>query len=113
MKLVPKGVKYDLLLEAEVSLAGQKKFEKEYQAATGVLVKPKNPVHYQSQKNKWGRELRIYFNDPGMAVALEALGYHVEFPRQGYKAGEYRYRVNDNNLWWLLVNSSGMRLGVN
>lgn len=105
--------KIGLLLEAEVAPSGKARFEKRYQAATSIVVSPGKPEHYQSQANKWGAELRVYFNDPAMATALKASGVHVEGPRKGYKSGEYRYRFNDNKLWWKLVEGQGLRLGMN
>lgn len=104
---------FGLLLEAEVAPKAQLKFEKRYQTATGVAVTTGRPKHYQNQRNKWGAELRVYFNDPGMAVSLDAHGVHVEYPRKGYKAGKYRYRFSDNKLWWKLVEVYNLRLGVN
>jgi hypothetical protein len=105
--------KIGLLLEAEVSPGGRARFENRYQAATGIAVSPGTPEHYQSQSNKWGAELRVYFNDHAMATAMKASGVHVEGPRKGYKSGEYRYRFNDNKLWWKLVENEGLRLGLN
>lgn len=102
-----------LLLEAEVSPGGRTRFESRYQAATGTAVSPGRPEHYQIQGNKWGAELRVYFNDHAMATALKASGIHVEGPRKGYKSGEYSYRFNDNKLWWKFVENEGMRLGLN
>jgi hypothetical protein len=104
--------KHGLLLEAEVAPKAQTKFEKRYKAATKHTVSPGKPQHYQHQANKWGTELRVYFNDPGMAVSLAAMGRHVEHRRNGYMAGQYRYRVNDSDLWWELVESHGLRLGT-
>lgn len=105
--------KLRLMLEAEVAPNGQTRFEKRYKAATRRTVLPGKPQHYQSQPNKWGAELRVYFNDQNLADMLEAKGVRVEGPRKGYKAGEYRYRVNDNKLWWNLVEKQGKRLGLN
>ena len=105
--------KIGLLLEAEVAPSGKTRFEKRYLLATRTAVSPGAPEHYQSQKNKWGAELRVYFNDPAMTKVLKALNVHVEGPRRGYKSGEYRYRFNDNNLWWKLVDVQGLRLGLN
>jgi hypothetical protein len=105
--------KFSLLLEAEVAPSAQSRFEKRYKVATGTAVRPGHPQHYQDQPNKWGAELRVYFNDPGMAVSLEANGVHIEYPRRGYKAGEYLYRFNDNKIWWNLVEVYGLRLGSN
>ncbi|HEX9987871.1 MAG TPA: hypothetical protein VGE45_05250 [Chloroflexia bacterium] len=104
---------FRVLLEAEVAPTAQSEFEQHYQTATGVAVTPGHPQHYQSQPNKWGTELRVYFNDPAMAVSLEAQGVHVEYPRRGYMSGEYQYRFNDNKLWWQLVEVYGLRLGMN
>lgn len=105
--------KFGLLLEAEVAPSGQAKFQKRYKAATNQAVTPKNSTYYKSQPNKWGAELRIYFNDHGMALALQANGFHVEYRRAGYRVGEYRYRLNDSELWWTLVEDYGLRLGAN
>ena len=102
---------HGLLLEAEVAPNSQKRFEARYAAASGKTVSPGSPVHYQSQVNKWGQELRVYFNDPGMAVSLEASGIRVEYGRRGYLAGEYRYRANNNSFWWKLVENHGLLLG--
>jgi hypothetical protein len=102
-----------LLLEAEVARSGQARFEKRYKTATGVDVTPGRPKHYQNQPNKWGAELRVYFNDPGMAVSLAAVGIHVEYPRRGYMAGKYRYRFNNKDVWWTLVEDHSLRLGPN
>ena len=105
--------KIGLLLEAEVAPSAKARFEKRYLAAAGIAVSPGTPEHYQSQINKWGAELRVYFNGPAMATALKASGVHVEGPRRGYKSGEYRYRFNDSKLWWKLVEDQGLRLGLN
>jgi hypothetical protein len=110
---ITKLKKCDFLLEAEVTAGQQKKFQKRYEAATGITVTPGNPQHYQNQPDKWGAELRVYFNDPCLSTILQALGIHVEYPRKGYKAGKYKFRFNDNKLWWKLVEDYGMRLGVN
>lgn len=105
--------KLGILLEAEVSPRSQSRFEARYHNATGVVVSPGSPRNYQSQSNKWGSELRVYFNDPGMAAVLRGIGVHIEHSRTGYMAETYKYRVNDNKLWWKLVEVSGLRLGVN
>lgn len=102
-----------ILLEAEVAPGSQTRFANRYLAATGVSVSPGSPPHYQSQRNKWGSELRVYFNDPAMAASLSAVGLNVEQGRNGYRSGEYRFRVNDNRFWWKLVETSGLRLGLN
>jgi hypothetical protein len=105
--------KHGLMLEAEVAPNSQGEFEKRYLAATSQAVSPGDPQHYQNQPNKWGAELRVYFDDQGMADSLEASGVHVEHQRKGYQAGKYRYRTNDNKFWWTLVEDHGLRLGLN
>jgi len=108
-----KRKKLGLLLEAEVAPGVQTRFEARYHAATGVVITPGRPQHYQNQPNKRGAELRVYFNDPGMAIAIQAAGIHVESGRTGYKAGAYRYRFSNNKLWWKFVEGQGLRLGTN
>lgn len=100
-----------MLLEAEVAPNGQAAFENRYLSATARAITPGKTKNYQSQPNKWGSELRVYFNDPGMAVSLAANGLHVEHSRKGYRAGAYHFRVNDNAFWWKLVEHHGLRLG--
>ncbi len=103
-----------LLLEAEVPPASQPSFEKQYKTTTGIEVNPSNPPSYQNQPNKWAAELRVYFNDDDFYKFLqeEKKEIDVEFPRNGYKSGQYKYRFNNNNLWWELV-QIGLRLGSN
>lgn len=105
--------KLGLLLEAEVAPRGKARFEARYMVTTGIAVSPGAPEHYQIQKNKWGTELRVYFNDDGLAMTLRAAGLHVEGPRRGYKSGKYKYRINHNKMWWKLVEDYGLRLGMN
>ena len=104
---------HGMLLEAEVAPRVQARFEHKYQAVTGQAVTPGNPVHYQSQPNKWGEEVRVYFNDPGLAVALTIDGYHVENSLKAYQGQNNRFRVNSKKLWWALVEHHGFRLGIN
>lgn len=108
-----KSGKLDLLLEAEVAPRSQPRFESRYQAATGIAVTPGKPQYYQNQTNKWGAELRGYFNSPVLATSLRAIGIHVESGRTGYQSGQYKYRFNDNKFWWKLVEKQGLRLGMN
>jgi hypothetical protein len=113
MRKAKKFKEVDLLLEAEVAPNQQRRFENRYLKATGQGVSPGKPSYYQSQPNKWGSELRVYFNDPGFAALVESLGVTVEQRRRGYRSGEYHFRFNDNKLWWKLVEKSGLRLGPN
>ena len=103
----------EVLLEAEVPPSGREGFEQKYKQATGQSVSPGNPDSYQLQHDKWGPELRVYFNDPAMVALLESIGIYVEHRDTGYKASQYQYRFNNNSLWWKLVNDCGLRLGSN
>ena len=113
MRNSPNHGKSGLLLEAEAAQNTQTRFENRYRKATGHSVSPGNPAYYQDQPNKWGSELRVYFNDRGFASLLVGLGVNVENRRQGYRSGEYQFRFSDNKLWWKLVEVSGLRLGPN
>lgn len=104
---------HGFLLEAEVARARRPSFEQRYLAATQHSVTPGTPVHYQAQDNKWGAELRVYFNDPGTAVALAANGFHVENALRAYQSQNYSFRVNSAKLWWELVENHGFELGSN
>jgi hypothetical protein len=102
-----------LLLEAEVAANVQSAFETQYTSATGTTVSPATTDHYQSQANKWGAELRIYFNDANLASALTGSGVAVENRSGGYLSDQYAYRINNNDLWWHLVENLGASLGHN
>lgn len=102
-----------ILLEAEISPQQQHQFEMRYHAATGNFISPGQPVEYQSQNNKWGAELRIYFNDPELAGKFREKGFHVEFHSQAYRSDKFIYRINNNDLWWELIEEHGLRLGMN
>lgn len=58
-------------------------------------------------------ELRVYFNDDVMKDRMARQGANVELNQTGYLSEKYRYRVNDNELWWQLVERDGLRLGQN
>lgn len=113
LKSLTGAIHLGVLLQAEVAPGQQREFEHHYQAVTGVAVTPGNPSHYQSQPNKWGSELRVYFNDKSLVSNIESLGVNVEGPRNGYMSNQYSFRFNDNDLWWALVEHHGLRLGPN
>lgn len=100
-------------LEAEVPSGSATTFETRYQKATSDNISPGSPPEYKEQDNKWGKELRIYFNDTSQKAALIKKGFNVETRKSGYLSGEYLYRVNSNDLWWDLVESHGAKLGTN
>jgi hypothetical protein len=97
--------------EAEVAPKVQQRFQQRYRAATGLNVTPQNPPQYQSQPNKRAAECRIYFNSHVVAVTAKSLGFNVKTGHP-YK-DRYRYRINNNDLWWELVENYGFRLGTN
>jgi hypothetical protein len=109
-KFAPQG-SHGLLLEAEVPPGQQAAFQHRYRAATGLVIMPGSTRHYLNQPNKWAAELRVYFNDPGMAVSLAVCRIAFEHRSSGYLSGSYRYRINNNDFWWELVERHGMRLG--
>ncbi len=102
----------NVYLEAEINKNAQHDFSKRYLAATHDFVCPGDPPAYQDQPNKWSAELRIYFNADQAAISrLTARSYQVA-ATEGYR-GEYAYRINNNDLWWELVEKYGFRLGAN
>lgn len=100
-------------LEAEITPNRQDDFQDRYHKATGTSVTTGSHPSYQQQSNKWGAELRVYFNDESARTHFESNGINVEANRSGYKSGEYSYRVNNNDVWWELVETVGLRLGSN
>ncbi|MCK9516207.1 MAG: hypothetical protein WCZ18_01675 [Ottowia sp.] len=100
-------------LEAEVAPAIRATFEDRYRKATGSQVTLGNPPSYQGQTNKWGAELRVYFSKDSARDFFTSNGLHVEANRSGYKSDEYSYRINNNEVWWSLVEELGLRLGSN
>ena len=100
-----------VLLEAEVASSSMTRFANRYEAATGVPVSAGSPPELQLQHNKWGAECRIYFDSETVADAVGGLGLHVEEGRPYHP--EFRYRVNNNDLWWELVETFDFELGSN
>src|SRR5438552_2066957 len=99
----------DVRLEAEVAAKGITRFQTRYQSITGSAPAT---GFLDIGAGKWGAELRVYFNShPAIAAGLRTIGYHVETRRGGYN-GQFRYRINNNELWWHLI-QSGWRLGNN
>ncbi|MBW2135819.1 MAG: hypothetical protein JRG72_11445, partial [Deltaproteobacteria bacterium] len=101
----------EIYLEAEVAPRVRETFERRYFDATGIQVSPGRPSEYQMQTNKWGAELRIYFNSERLADYLRSRGINIEGAR--FYRPEYLYRVNNNDIWWNLIEQYGYRLGRN
>ncbi|MGY0561104.1 hypothetical protein ACW7G2_10360 [Luteimonas sp. A277] len=100
----------DVLLEAEVKPESKAQFEAEYHALTGQM--PTEGAHFQPQPNKWGAELRVYFNcEVDLSDEFADLGISVEEGARPYRS-RWRYRINNNEFFWALV-TAGYRLGPN
>lgn len=100
----------DVFLEVEVPSKRSRSFEQRYEAITGVA--PTIGNGYQIQENKWGLEVRVYFNcEEDLEDEFTSVDVHVERGGRPYKANRI-YRVNDREFFWALVNN-GYRLGEN
>ncbi len=108
----PYGFSLDhVLLEAEVAPNVQADFQARYCAATGINITPGSPPEFQRQQNKWGAECRIYFNSDDTANQARSQGIHVEVGRPYHN--DYQYRINNVDLWWIIVEDYDFRLGIN
>lgn len=59
--------------------------------------------------DKWGVELRIYFNDlSGLPNEWDKRKYR----NRNYRSGEFNYRLDDNKLIWYLFDN-GYQIGYN
>lgn len=104
------NVATDILLEAEVNPAVKSHFETQYHTLTGDM--PTEGEFFQLQPNKWGAELRIYFNcDTDLSDEFSDLDIRVEEGRRPYRS-RWRYRINNKEFFWALV-TAGYRLGHN
>ena len=104
--------KFDrLLLEAEVAPTSLAEFQKKYTALAGNSPTPSE--YFQIQDNKWGAELRVYFDaEDWVCDSLGVLGHGIEDRAGGGYRSEYQYRINSQDLFWHLV-KHGYRLGPN
>jgi hypothetical protein len=99
----------DVLLEAEVAPSQRTRFEKEYERRTGQT--PRIGRYYQIQRNKFGAELRVYFNVSEKTAATLEKEFNVERRSGGYR-GDREFRINTQKFFWRMV-SLGYRLGTN
>lgn len=100
----------DVVLEVEVNPNAVCEFESWYQAETGL--KPKLGVGYQRQPNKWGLEVRVYFNtEVDMSNEFASIGVHVEQGKRPYRK-RWVYRLNNRTFFEKLI-AAGYRLGQN
>jgi hypothetical protein len=104
------NVATDVVLEVEVNPNGAGRFEERYQAITGES--PELGIGYQHQENKWGLEVRVYFNsDVDLSDEFTTIDVHVEQGARPYRQ-RWVYRVNDREFFWALIDD-GYRLGEN
>lgn len=98
----------DVVLEAEVNPNAADRFESRYRSITGA-----SPITgYQHQPNKWGLEVRVYFNsEVDMSDEFSSIDVYVEQGDRPYRK-RWKYRVNDRDFFWSLV-EAGYRLGEN
>lgn len=100
----------DVYLEVEANPKSADQFEHRYAALVGV-----NPAigrGYQHQPNKWGTEVRVYFNsDIDLSDEFAAIDVYVEHGSRPYR-NQWAYRTNDREFFWALV-EAGYRLGQN
>jgi len=104
-----------IVLEAEVAASRQEAFARDYSSWTGKAttwsaLRRKGSVT-ECGEGKWGIESRIYFPaDAAVRTQMERYGFAVE-------SGGVRHpetsRINSNELFRVLVEADGLRLGPN
>jgi len=100
----------DVFLEAEVNPNSANRLEGKYQDVAGSA--PVLGEGYQHQRNKWGTEVRVYFNcDSDLSLEFSNIDVYVERGSRPYRS-RWRYRTNDREFFWALV-KAGYRLGDN
>ena len=88
-------------LDAEMPVNAQNGFESRYVRLTGITPQPDDHNYYilHEGADKWGVELRIYFNADFNNIP-STIQNMVVTPRPGTI---YTRRINDNNLIWRLI----------
>lgn len=100
----------DIFLEVEVNPDSADTFESKYLDITDQ--RPVLGSSYQHQRNKWGCEVRVYFNsEPELLDDLASADVHVEQGERPYRS-RWSYRINDRDFFWSLIHA-GYRLGEN
>ena len=95
-------------LECEVKTDRLGNFSKDYKEKAGI---DPDLAAVHTVDDKWGTELRVYFDGDDAADELGSQGYHVENRATGF-GSERQYRINNNDLFWEMVNA-GFKLGNN
>jgi hypothetical protein len=87
-------------LDVETHPRGRNSFESRYEQLAGVQPQEDNHNYYvwDQDTNKWGTELRIYFN--GTDHIPVALAEMIVSARPGFG---YNSRVNNNHFIWRLI----------
>lgn len=87
-------------LDIETALNTQSSVQSKYQKLAGSqLIIGNNFYHWPVGTNKWGSELRIYFNsNRNIPASLAAM---VVKPR--FSQGKYNARINNNDFVWDLI----------
>lgn len=104
-------LKSNFFLEAEAKPDKMKKFIKDYNDRYTPRVSSTTDGICTLGENvdKWGVELRIYLKDTtGMPKKWTKRVYE----NKKYRANEFSYRIDDNELVWELF-ESGYRIGYN
>jgi len=88
-------------LDIETHPRRRQSLEHRYSHATGQTIDVGNPNYYvwEPSTNKWGSELRIYFNGDLSYMPAALQDIRVD-PRPGFG---YEHRVNNNNFVWDLI----------
>ncbi|MFA5423323.1 MAG: hypothetical protein WC374_05645 [Phycisphaerae bacterium] len=87
-------------LDVETHPRRRASFETEFEQLTGIRPEVDNHNYYvwDEEANKWGTELRIYFNNSENASA--ALRNMIVSPRPNFG---YNARINNNSFVWRLI----------
>lgn len=95
-------------LDAEMHAKSRHRFESRYISLSGETPQPDDQNYYilHDDADKWGVELRIYFNADKSCLP-QAIQSMVVSPRPG---GRYNTRINNNELIWDLI-EHGFLLG--
>ncbi len=95
------------LIEAEVKDTQVLSFKKTYKELTGS--ENIDSTHFHSIPNKWGIELRVYYNSNDKTPS-EVLSLSTSNSRSGFTA--YNKRINNNEIIFELF-KKGFKIGVN
>ncbi|RMF59882.1 MAG: hypothetical protein D6748_05340 [Calditrichaeota bacterium] len=110
VEIFKKYVSRPVRLEAECVGSKVADLDREYINRTGNTIQT-DGFYTIRESSKWGAELRIYFNcSDEVYEELRNCGFHIE-SGQPYNP-DYVYRINNNRLWWALVDA-GLRIGTN